>query len=672
MNLFSTNMIKRPLSLSLGLLSLVSLFGQTALPEQKIIPLPAEISPTQSENNSVFTLSPEVSIICSDKSLEEKSAQLRETLSGGLGFALSSKKTNTAITIKKGDKNLASLGTEAYKLSITPQAITIEVNDPKGVFYARQTLAQLLPVDFFQKEKTTKSWTLPCTVITDYPRFAWRALMMDEGRYFFGEKTICRILDQMALMKMNTFHWHLTDDAGWRIEIKKYPKLTSIGSKRADSEIGTWGSNKLAGKPHSGFYTQEDIKRIVKYAADRNITIIPEIGMPGHASAIAAAYPEYTTTKEKITMPVKFGKLPTALDASNEATYKFLSDILDEVTALFPSKIIHIGGDEVRFEQWDNSPAIKKLAQEQGFKNTNTDVQVYFTNRMNEILSKKNCRTIGWNEIMGVALQGENAVASERKLTPDTIIHFWRGSADLAKKAIKNGHDVVNATHSSTYLDYSYGSISLTKAYNFDPIFEGLEPEYHKKVIGTACQMWTEWVSDQDKLEYQIFPRACAFAEGGWTPKEKKDFVSFKTRLKEHSQRMDAAGIKYAKNIVNELTEADFFNTLKLGSWNPDSLNKKNNTWDASKAITSPGKYKISFLYTKGASALSIKSASLTDASGKVLATDTHPGHSGTQKNQISYTLEIKELPNTPLSLTADVAGDGNNDSYGTIYIEKL
>lgn len=665
-------MIKTPLSLSLGLLSLVSLFGQAPRPEQKIIPLPAQISSAEAENGGVFILSPEVSLLCLDKSLEEKSSQLHETLSQGLGFALSPSKTNSTITIKKGDKDLAPLGIEAYKLSITPQSITIEVNDPKGVFYAGQTLAQLLPVDFFQKEKTTKSWTLPCTVITDYPRFAWRSLMMDEGRYFFGEKTICRILDQMALMKMNTFHWHLTDDAGWRIEIKKYPKLTSIGSKRTDSEIGTWGSNKLAGEPHSGFYTQEEIKRIVKYAADRNITIIPEIAMPGHASAIAAAYPEFSTTKEKITMPIKFGKLPTALDASNEATYAFLSDVLDEVVTLFPSKIIHIGGDEVRFQQWNDSPAIKKFAKEQGFKNTNTDVQVYFTNRMNEIISKKNCRTIGWNEIMGVSLHGEKAEASEKKLSPDTIIHFWKGSADLAKKAIEDGHEVINSTHSSTYLDYSYGSISLAKAYNFDPIFEGLAPEFHSKVIGTGCQMWTEWVSNQDKLEYQIFPRACAFAEGAWTPKDRKDFVSFKARMKEHGQRMDAAGIKYAKNLPEELTEADFFNTPKLGTWNPDSLKNKKSTWDAGKVITSPGKYKISFLYTKGASALSIKSASLTDASGKVWATDTHPGHSGARKSQIDYTLELKELPSQPLSLSADIAGDGNNDSHGTIYIEKL
>lgn len=625
------------------------------------------------QQDKTFKLTGETAILGEEKDLVPAIDRLQEDFRKGTGLPLSgsSKTEKNVIRFAKAPKDFAALGDEAYKISIKPDQVLVEVNTDKGVFYAGRTLAQLLPVAFFEKNKGNTEWTLPLVEITDYPRFSWRAYTLDEARYFFGEKEVKKLLDQMALMKMNVLHWHLTNDSGWRLEIKKYPRLTEIGSKRSDSEIGTWGSGKTSGKPHEGFYTQEQIKDIVKYAAERNIRIIPEIGMPGHCSAIVAAYPEYGTVKEPIEMPVKFGKLPSALDASDEKVYQFLSDVLDEVIPLFPDKVIHIGGDEVRFQQWEKSDAIKKLVAEKGLKNANTDVQVYFTNKMSRIIQDKGRRMMGWNEILGHDLHGQNVAASSQTLAPGTIIHFWKGSADLAKKAIEKGHDVVNSTHSSTYLDYSYGSISLKKAYDFEPIFAGLDPQYHNKVLGLGCQMWTEWVSNIEKLEYQTFPRICAYAEVAWTPKEKKDFASFKNRLQTHEKRLDAAGVGYARNITEEITEADFFNAAKLGKWAPDSLSSPTVQWDLRPVLKEAGSYKISFLYTKGKHALSIGSVSVL-INGKEIATDAHKGHSGKQKKNITYTLDIPAVaPEDKVILQANVKGSGGTDSAGTVYVEK-
>ena len=659
--------------------------GSPATVDVPVIPRPVSaMAPSDGDPTSATTQLKTPRIFYSDDNLRESVLNLQRMLNEGIGTTVEISKispmakpklgpdlTPVFVRTSMGDE-LKSKGEEAYELNIQPNKITIEVNGPKGVFYAGQTLAQLLPSAFFNPSPEAKKsvrWTLPIVTITDYPRFPWRALLLDEGRHFFGEKETKRIIDQMSALKMNVLHWHLTDDGGWRIEIKKYPKLTEIGSKRADSEIGTWGSGKREGKPHGGYYTQQQIRDIVKYAADRNITVVPEIGMPGHVSALVAAYPEYGTDKKPIVVPEHFGKLPSALDASDPKVYEFLSDVLDEVIELFPGQVIHVGGDEVMFDQWKNSPAIKKLAQERGFKNQDTDIQVYFTNKMSDIVDKKGRRMMGWNDILGHDLHGQGASASTQKLAPSAIIHFWKGSADLAKQAIEQGHDVINSTHSSTYLDYSYGSIPLSKAYAFEPIFSGLDPKYHKKVLGLGCQMWTEWVSTPDKLHYQIFPRLCAFAEVGWTPAERKDYKSFKQRMQPQYERMDLAGIQYAKDVKERVTHEDMFNAKKVADWTPESVQPGVCEWNVTSDVAA-GNNTVTFVYSRGNNALRVKSLVLLE-NGVPVAEDSHVCHSGVEQKGIVYKLVLPAVKQgATYTLKAELEGVDGQNTYGTVYLE--
>ena len=373
--------------------------------QEQIIPKPAEITLF---TGSPARLTPDSLIITEtqDKAFLDQAGQLQQMLSAGTGLPLPLKPAGQAskkaacIVIKK-DPALAARGEEAYSIQSSPSEIILSAADARGIFYAGQSLVQMMPSVFHDRtaDKSAVRWNISETPfrITDYPRFSWRALMIDEARHFFGEKTIKQIIDQMALLKMNILHWHLTDDTGWRIEIKKYPRLTSIGSKRRESEIGTWNSGKSDGTPHEGFYTQEQIRDIVQYAARRNITIVPEIEMPGHASAAAVAYP-FLSLKTPGEVPTTF-IVNTAFDPTSEKTYAFLSDVLDEITALFPGRIIHIGGDEVRYDkQWKGVPEIEKFMKKNGMKSY-ANVQMHFTNRMSGIIAQKGRRMMGWNEI---------------------------------------------------------------------------------------------------------------------------------------------------------------------------------------------------------------------------------------------------------------------------------
>lgn len=570
----------------------------------------------------------------------------------------------------------AELGTEGYQLTITDEQVKIAANTATGAFYAVQSLLQMLPAEVTVGQAYESKISWPELEITDAPRFSWRAYMLDESRYFKGMKEVKKILDQMAMHKMNVFHWHLTDDQGWRIEIKKYPKLTEIGSKRADSQIGGWGSPRRSGEPHGGFYTQDEIHEIVKYAADRHITIVPEIGMPGHASAAVAAYPELGTTGKAIEVPVIFGKMPDTYNPASEKVYEMLSDILDEVIELFPSEIIHIGGDEVRFDQWKASADVKALMEREGLK-TMADVQTYFTNRMSQIVASKGRRIMGWNEIMGDDIHGflqGGQTAKAATLSKDAVVHFWSGSADLAKKAIKKGHDVVNSWNIFSYLDYGYGSVSMAKAYSFNPIFDGLDEEYHDKIKGFGCQMWGEWIPTVERMEYQTYPRFSAFAEIGWTNLDRKDFSNFKERMKVQEERWDLQGIGYAKNVVNVLTAQDFFNYVKAGEWQSSQVdgNKyQTASWDISERISGNGEYEIVMLYKRGAHALETESVKLL-ANGQEVSADKHYSFSGHSLKNVVYKLEVKDYqPGTKYTLEASIKGSGGNDSYGEVKIQK-
>jgi len=446
------------------------------------------------------------------------------------------------------------LSKEAYELAVTPKQITIYANDAAGYFYAVQTIKQLLSNETSETTKVTK-YLIPSVTIKDNPRFKWRAYMLDESRYFHGEKFVKQMLDQMALMKMNTFHWHLIDDAGWRVEIKKYPLLTKVGAFRKDSEIGTWKSGKTSGKPHGGFYTQKQIKDIVKYAAERHINIVPEFEMPGHSSAAIAAYTWLGTAGIDIDVPVKFGRLYDNYDVTKPEVTTFIKDVLLEMFELFPSKVIHIGGDEVGYEVWEKSKSVQKYMKENNI-NSPADLQIDFTNKISKFIEDNGRRMMGWNEIMGKNIhkgfeEKKDDKEAETELAKNVIIHFWKGDIELLTDAAKKGYGIVNSLHSSTYLDYNYNNISLKKAYSFNPIPEGLDTQYHKNIYGLGCQMWSEWTPTNTDVERQTFPRIAAYAEVGWTPFENKDFDSFKIALKKTQNHWDSLGINYFKNTKN-------------------------------------------------------------------------------------------------------------------------
>lgn len=462
------------------------------------------------------------------------------------------KKGKDGILFQKNE----NLGLEDYELIVSKKSISIIASGTAGWYYGMQSLKQLFPVSYGIAEVKQSSIEIQSLKIKDSPRFPWRAFMLDESRFFKGKKQVKMLLDEMANLKMNVFHWHLVDDQGWRIEIKKYPKLTEIGSKRKSTQVGPlkWNSPIQSAEPHEGFYTQDEIKEIVRYAADRQITIVPEIEMPGHSSAAIASYSWLGTAKNEIEVPIKFGVGPDVYDVSDPKVYKFLTDVLDEVITLFPSKVIHIGGDEVRYNRWKESGSIKAYMKEKDLE-TPAELQVYFTNSISQYLKSKGRRMMGWNEIMGHNLheyQDESDMKSNQQLAQGSVIHFWKGDVALATDAASNGYEIVNSLHTNTYLDYNYKSIPLSKAYSFDPVPAELDSKYHDKVIGTGCQMWGEWIPTDGHMHFMVFPRIAAYAEVGWTEKSNKDFDGFKKGLVRFQKQWTEKGIYFAPDEVVE------------------------------------------------------------------------------------------------------------------------
>ena len=443
------------------------------------------------------------------------------------------------------------LDAEGYELKVTPKKITISAASKAGYFYGVQTLKQLLSIET-EKDSQKTVYLIPSVTIKDNPRFKWRAYMLDDARYFHGEAFVKQMLDQMALLKMNTLHWHLIDDAGWRVEIKKYPLLTKVGAFRKDSEIGTWKSGKTSGQPHGGFYTQEQIKNIVAYAAARNINIVPEFEMPGHSSAAIAAYTWLGTAGVPIEVPVKFGRLYDNYDVTKPEVITFIKDVLNEIFELFPSEVIHIGGDEVGYEVWENTASVQKYMKANNI-NSPADLQIDFTNKISQYIEENGRRMMGWNEILGKNIhqdfeEKKSDKEAEKELAKNVIVHFWKGDLELLTDAAKKGYGIVNSLHDRTYLDYSYESIPLKKAYGFDPIPKGLELQYHKNIYGLGCQMWSEWTPTDADVERQTFPRIAAYAEVGWTVMDNKNYDSFKIALKKMQKHWDTLGINYFKD----------------------------------------------------------------------------------------------------------------------------
>lgn len=451
-----------------------------------------------------------------------------------------------------------SLPEEAYNLKVTENQVIIYASGHNGFLYGLETIRQLLPVAIESKNVVSNmNWDIPNIEIKDSPRFKWRGFMLDVSRHFFDKDYVMETIDQLALLKMNTLHLHLVDDQGWRIEIKKYPKLTEVGGFRVDQEDKPWNARPTPelGKEttYGGFYTQEDIKEIVAYAESRGITVVPEIEMPAHVMSAIAAYPELSCFQKPIMVP-SGGVWPiTEIYCSGkETTFEFLENVLLEVMELFPSRFIHVGGDEATKTNWEKCPDCKKRIQEEGLE-TVEELQSYFIRRMERFLSSKGRTLLGWDEIL------------EGGLAPGATVMSWRGVKG-GLEASEAGHDVVMTPNSHCYFDYYQGdqdaeplawggNLPLSKVYQFDPVVEGMSEEQAKHVLGGQANLWTEYVPTKAQAEYMTYPRLAALAEAVWSCKDNRNWDDFSNRVSSLFQRYGIMGVNYAKSAYQVTTE---------------------------------------------------------------------------------------------------------------------
>lgn len=442
------------------------------------------------------------------------------------------------------------LPAEGYELAIlADEPIEIRVSSRKGVFYALQSLRQLI-LGSYQPGKAVVE--VGCVRIQDAPRFGWRGFMLDEARHFQGMQTVKDLLDWMAYLKMNVFHWHLTEDQGWRIEIKRYPKLIEVGSKREASQISGFLGKKLNAIPYSGFYSQDEIREIVQYAAARHIRVVPEIEMPGHAIAALAAYPELGCTGGQYRVSPRWGIHADIMCAGKQSTTTFLKNVLEEVMALFPGEYIHTGGDEAPKKRWRNCPDCQRLAREHGVTKIN-GLQTILTNRISRFLAEHGKRLIGWNEMLAEGLDS------------DAVVQYWVGHEKTVMEHIRGGRKAILSNFVAYYLDHSYTHSSLDKVYLHEPVFAELEREYHANVLGIEAPLWTEFVPSRARLEWQVFPRLLAVAETAWLDAEKKNLTGFHERITGFLAQMDRENIGYAKlGDANPLFHKRVFGGLSL------------------------------------------------------------------------------------------------------------
>lgn len=522
-----------------------------------LVPLPALIQ----SKNGLFQLTPQVKIY-SPGLTRPIADYLVAVLAPALGFQLNimsdeKQPPDSGIFLRLNPAAQAafgeiqhqaepSLASEAYHLVISTHAVVLEAPGLPGLFYGVQTLRQLLPAEIYSPVPVQRAWTIPCVAISDKPRFLWRGAMLDSCRHFMPLEFIYKFIDTLALHKLNRFHWHLTDDQGWRIEINRYPRLTEVGAFRKQTLLGHYRENmeqpRYDGIPHGGFYTQAEIRQIVAYAQKRFITVVPEIEMPGHAQAAIAAYPELGNTSQPVEVSQTWG-IHEHIFNVNETTFEFLQNVLTEVMDLFPGQYIHIGGDEAPKKEWRASPAAQNRMKELGLTDED-QLQSYFIKRIDAFLTAKGRRLLGWDEIL------------EGGLAPGATVMSWRGEQG-GIAAANAGHAVVMASNHYTYLDYLQstdqeneplsigGYIPLEKVYSFEPIPAEIQSAQTQHVLGAQGQLWTEYISTPAQVEYMAFPRLCALAEVVWSPSDVKNFDNFTDRLLVHQERLRHSGVNY-------------------------------------------------------------------------------------------------------------------------------
>jgi hexosaminidase len=515
-----------------------TVMAQDTNPNMGIIPAPVSVRKTAGE----FVVSRHT-IVLADTVNNKAVAFLTDFLKNNAMLTIQAKHNtgsnvnNSIVLTAEGTENLPA---EAYRLTITPTKITI-AGKGAGLFYGIQSLIQLFPAE---RAGTAK---IPCAVIDDQPRYGYRGFMLDVCRHFFTIETVKKYIDLLAAYKMNTFHWHLTDDQGWRIEIKKYPKLTQISSQRAQTVIGNYHDRtpqQYDNTPYGGFYTQEQIKEVIKYADARYITVIPEIEMPGHALAALAAYPELSCDASRTYKTAETWGVFEDVFCPNEQTFAFLQDVLTEVIDLFPSKFIHIGGDEVPKEAWKKSAFCQKMIKDLKLKDEH-GLQSYFIQRMEKFVNSKGRSIIGWDEIL------------EGGLAPNATVMSWRGESGGITAAQQNHNVIMTPGSNGLYLDHSQGKLfqepfgiggnsPLEKTYSYNPTPTILSPQQQKYILGVQANLWNEYIASVNKLEYMLLPRLLAVAEVGWSPLAKKNFKDFyEIRLPKHYAWLERNNYNY-------------------------------------------------------------------------------------------------------------------------------
>ena len=541
----------KKLIFSLVTLCLMACKGTEPVIHYEVIPLPQSISYT---HQKPFELDAQTVITYpQDDALLQRNAQfLASYLKEITGLTLATEPNVNSGKVIRLKTDLKKPNQEAYQLTVASEQITIDGASPAGVFYGIQTLRKSIDVT------EPKSLAFPTAVIDDAPRFAYRGMHFDVSRHFFTVDFIKQYIDILALHNLNKFHWHLTDDQGWRIEIKKYPRLTEVGSTRKETLIGHLLKDKphqFDGKPYGGFYTQEQIKEIVKYAQDRYITIIPEIDIPGHTLAVLTAYPELGCTGKDCAVGTKWGVFDDVLCAGNEASYEFLEGVFDEITELFPSKYIHIGGDECPKTRWKECPKCQAKIKALGLKGdaehtAEQKLQGYVVSRVEQFLKKKGREVIGWDEI----LEGDN-------ISQDAIVMSWRGTEGGIAAAQRHNRAIMTP-HYSLYFDYNQGEdpskeplsigeyLPVKKVYDYEPIDPKLTPEQGKYILGAQANLWTEYIASPAHAQYMLLPRLAALAEVQWTAPEKKNYADFLKRLGNLLNYYQKEGYHYAKHIL--------------------------------------------------------------------------------------------------------------------------
>jgi hexosaminidase len=534
-----------------------SAYGQDS--GMSLIPQPVEIK--QSAGSYIITKSSTIGF--ENQSCQKIAEMLTEKLNLATGFGIKAAQTKSAsIQFILNKSMVPQIGKEGYTLISSSSGVVISANEPAGLFYGMQTLLQLLPKEIESKKVIAGNWTIPLVQITDYPRFRWRGMMLDVSRNFFTKDEVKRYIDQISRVKYNTFHWHLTDDNGWRIEIKSLPKLTEVGAWRVP-RYGQFGQ-RADPKPGEaatvgGFYTQEDIKEIIKYAQDRNVTIVPEVDVPGHSMAAIAAYPELSCTKDPATRVnpgssfsewYKDGTFKmlkdNTLNPSDEKVYEFLDKVFTEIAALFPNPYVHVGGDECYKGYWAADAGCQALMKKMNMKNP-VELQSYFMKRVENILKAKGKKLIGWDEIL------------EGGIAPEATVMSWRGIKG-GIEAAKMGHDVVMTPTTFAYIDYQqgeqtiepsmYASLRLKTCYSFDPVPEGVDAKY---ILGGQGNLWTEQIPTMRHAEYMAWPRGWALAEDFWAPKDRKSWDNFIMRVENHFDRAEISGIRYSTAIYDPI-----------------------------------------------------------------------------------------------------------------------